>query len=108
MIGQGQEDGARPMTGRRNGDILAFVFIVPCVLGILASIVIFLGECGYWLKEGLWPGWTLATELGAYPSTTGYLGLDKIIRWYFDLRMSFMTFLTSISALIIFALAAAN
>jgi hypothetical protein len=91
---------------RRNGEILAIVLIIPGVLGILGSGIIFLGECSYWLKEGIWPGWTLASELGAYPASTGYLGIDKIIRWYFDLRMSFMVLGTSISALLLFGLLA--
>jgi hypothetical protein len=91
---------------RRNFEIVAIVLIIPGVLGILASGIIFLGECSYWLKEGIWPGWTLASEIGTYPGSTGYLGIDKIIRGYFDARMSLMVLGTSISGLLVVGLLA--
>jgi hypothetical protein len=89
---------------RRRYEIFAIVLIIPGVLGILASGIIFLGECSYWLKEGIWPGWTLASEFGTYPDSTGYLGIDKIIRGYFDVRMSLMVLGTSISWLLLVGL----
>jgi hypothetical protein len=101
-----RENRAGPMTSRRNPEIIGVILIGLCVLGILAAGVIFLGECGYWLKEGVWPGWTLATEAGGYPRSSGYLGLDKIIRWFFDLRASIAAFLTALTSIVLIGLLA--
>lgn len=76
-------------------EIIGFLLFAPIALGGFAAGLAFLGEAAFWLQYGNWPGWTLATELGAYPSPSGMVGFDKIIHWYFDLRISMAVFLAA-------------
>ncbi|MET4487270.1 hypothetical protein [Bradyrhizobium sp. LA7.1] len=88
------------MSSRRAHEILSIVLIVPWLLGLLAAAVIFVGECAFWLKHGAFPGWSIATEFGGYPAPSGYLGFDKILQWYLDLRISVAVAIASIIGLV--------
>ncbi|MEH2508583.1 hypothetical protein V1290_007394 [Bradyrhizobium sp. AZCC 1578] len=73
---------------RRGQEIVSIVLIVPWLVGLGAAALILAGECAFWIKHGAFPGWTIATELGGHPASSGYLGFDKILQWYLDLRIS--------------------
>lgn len=69
-------------------------------MGMAGAVLVFGGECLFWLKAGYWPGWTLADQLG-YPLESRYVGLNKIVKWYFDQRLSAAIFYGSTAIFLI-------
>lgn len=67
---------------------------ITSIFGMVAGVLIFGGECLYWLKHGFWPAWDLADQLGS-PVETSYIGLNAIVKWYFAERLSAVVFFSA-------------
>lgn len=77
---------------------LLAIFALGSALGLAAAILTFLLEIFFWLKYGHMPDWDLSDFVGNPPQTS-YLGINRIVDWYFHARLSAALFFSSVACL---------